>query len=261
MFAQLSVTFGVVALLLGAAALLRRRAVKKSTAQFEAVERLVAAGSIAAGVVHEVKNPLVGIVGFAQLGQGSSDVKEMREYFTLIEQDALRANALLEGMLDFTRPTSAAEFETLEVNAVVEGALRLARPQLEAVGVTVVTELAAALPTIRGDANQLRQVLINVLLNAGHAVAEAPVKRVTVSARIEGSQVVLAVTDSGVGLSAEALKSVFTPFFTTKPRGQGTGLGLVVSKQHIDAHGGSLRIENASPGARVTISLPRMAAT
>ncbi len=258
--AQLGLSLGVVALLLGAAALLRRSAVKKSAAQFEALERLVAAGSIAAGVVHEVKNPLVGIVGFAQLGQGSSDLKEMREYFTLIEQDAMRANALLEGMLDFTRPASVAHFEQLEVNSVIEGALRLARHQLEAHGVTVSTELAEGLPAIRGDANQLRQVLVNVLLNAGHAVADAAVKRVTVSTTLDVSHVRVTVLDSGAGLSAEALKNVFIPFFTTKPRGQGTGLGLVVSKQLIEGHGGSLRIENANPGARVTIVLPSVTA-
>lgn len=219
-------------------------------------EQLAAAGAMAAGVVHEVKNPMMGIVGFAQLGQASRDLTEMREYFALIEQDARRANAVLVGLLDFIRPTSVAQLEDLDVSSVVEGALRLARPQLELSGVVVEAVLGTALPSIRGDAAQLTQVLVNVVLNANHAVAEAAVKRVTVTTSTVGASVLMTIQDTGAGLSEEALRQVFTPFFTTKPRGQGTGLGLSISKRLIEAHGGTIQIENVSPGAKVTIALP-----
>jgi len=225
-------------------------------AQLAHLEQVVAAGSMAIGVVHEVKNPLMGIVGFAQLGQGSSELEEMREYFGLIEQDARRANALLVGLLDFTRPTSGEEFLPLELNSVVEGALRLVRAQLELSGVILETKLGAGLRPIQGDAAQLTQVLINVLLNANHALAQVPVKRVVVSTSGVGDGVVISVCDSGPGLTEEAKRRVFTPFFTTKARGEGTGLGLSISKRIIEAHGGTLQLENASPGAIVTITLP-----
>ena len=255
LFAELHLILGAVALTLGAAALFRRRSSQKVAVQLARLEQLAAAGTVAAGVVHEVKNPLNGIVGFAQLGAGSTDVKEMHEYFVLIEQDALRANALLEGMLDFTRLTTSTELEALNVHAVVESALQLARPLLEQWGVTVETRLSAqGLPQVRADANQLRQVLLNVLLNAGQALEASPVKRVTVTTA-PGVEVLIA--DTGPGLSEDAKRHVFTPFFTTKPRGQGTGLGLSVSRRLIEAHGGTLRIENAPEGgARVTLRLP-----
>lgn len=255
LFQQLHLILGAVALILGAAALFRRRASRKAAAQLARLEQLAAAGTVVAGVVHEAKNPLNGIVGFAQLGQGSTDPAEMREYFMLIEQDALRANALLEGMLDFTRATDGSARVSLPVNELVESALQLGRPQLALWGVTLETRLSSdPLPPIEGDANQLRQVLLNLLLNAGQAVAEAAVKRVVVTTA-PGVEVV--VEDSGPGLTEEAKRQAFTAFFTTKPRGQGTGLGLWVSRNLAEAHGGTLRIDNApGGGARVTLRLP-----
>ncbi len=250
---QLLVTLGVVG---SFGFFFRRRLLKQWADHHAAIEQLVVTGTLAAGAIHEAKNPLNGIVGFAQLGQSSSDVKEMREYFALIEQDAMRANAVLEGMLDFTRPTQEAHFEPVAVNEVIESALRLVRHQLMVEHVVLETALAQ-LPALQGDANQLRQVLINVLLNAAHAVAEAPAKKVVVRSEHGAGAVKVIIEDSGPGLTEEAMRRVFTPFFTTKPRGQGTGLGLSVSRRLIEAHGGSIRIESATgQGARVTVVLP-----
>jgi two-component system NtrC family sensor kinase len=258
LFEQLQLILGAVALLVGAAALFRRHSGKALREQLARIEHLASTGAMVAGVVHEVKNPLNGIVGFAQLGQAATEVTDMREYFMLIEQDARRANALLEGLLDFTRPTRVSEFEVLSVTEVVDSALNLVRHQLELFGALVTVTFAQDLPFIRGDANQLRQVLINVLLNAGHALAEAAVRRVTVTVARGRTGVEIVVEDSGPGLSDEAQKHAFTAFFTTKPRGQGTGLGLSVSRQLVEAHGGTLRIDPASrTGARVVMTLPR----
>lgn len=249
-------TLNAAALAIGAAAASWWR-VRRWQARLTQIEQLIAAGTMAAGVAHEVKNPLVGVVGFAQLGQVSTDVTEMREYFALIEKDALFASALLDGMLDFSRPLQAVEFQTHSVNELVHRSLALVAHQLHINQVTLETRLADALPTIRGDANQLRQVLINVLLNASQAVANSTVKKVLVSTRREGAKVAIVVQDSGPGLSAEAKRQVFTPFFTTKPRGQGTGLGLALSKTLVEGHGGTLTITSEpGQGAQVTLVLP-----
>ncbi len=251
---------GSVALTVGVVSLLQRRAAKKARAQWARLEQLSTAGAVAAGVVHEVRNPLVGIVGFAQLGKDSSDVKEMREYFALIEQDARRANQLLESLLDATQ-LSVGDFESVSVNDTVEAVLQLARPQLEMNGVSVHTALAptASLPKVTARPSQLKQLLLNLVLNANDAVHTAVEKRVTVSTEVftdgEKRWVRLCVHDSGPGFSAEAKRHAFTPFFTTKPRGQGTGLGLHISRQLAQANHGTLKLENG-PGAKLVLSLP-----
>jgi two-component system NtrC family sensor kinase len=226
-------------------------------AQLVQSEKLSAVGELAASVAHEVKNPMVGIVGFAQLGQESTDPAEVHEYFTLIEQDAFRANKILQNLLEFSRPPEV-ELEELRINDVVAGALQLCRHQVQMAGAKVETTLADALPAVRGNSNQLRQVLLNLVLNAGQAMADSPVRQLTVTtARAAEGGVELRVADTGPGIAEEVRAKLFKPFFTTKRRGQGTGLGLSVSRSIIEAHRGTIRVESApGQGATFIIRLP-----
>lgn len=234
---------------------------QRTHAQLVQSEKLSAVGELAASIVHEVKNPMVGVVGFAQLGAESTDLKEMKEYFKLIEQDAFRANKILQNLLEFSRPPEI-EFEPMAANDVVNGSLQLCRHQLLMQGVKVDTALADGLPLIRANSNQLRQVMLNLMLNAGQAMESSPVKRITVSTvRVEGG-VEIRITDTGPGIPDEVKAKLFKPFFTTKRRGKGTGLGLSVSRSIVEAHRGSLKVESvAGEGATFVMRFPESTGT
>jgi signal transduction histidine kinase len=235
----------------------RSEELQTANAQLVQSEKLSAVGELAASVAHEVKNPMVGIVGFAQLGQEATDLKEIGEYFKLIEQDAFRANKILQNLLEFSRPPEM-EFEPLAPNEVVTGAMALCVHQLQMQGVKVDTALGEGLPAIKGNSNQLRQVLLNLMLNAGQAMEASPRKHINVStAMTDPGFVEIRVADTGPGLAPEVKEQLFKPFFTTKRRGQGTGLGLSVSRSIVEAHRGQIRAEGApGQGATFIIRLP-----
>jgi signal transduction histidine kinase len=235
----------------------RSEQLQKTNAQLVQSEKLSAVGELAASVAHEVKNPMVGIVGFAQLGQESSDLPELHEYFKLIEQDAFRANKILQNLLEFSRPPEM-EIEALGMNDVVKGALALCVHQLQMQGVRVDTSFAEGALDIRGNSNQLRQVLLNLMLNAGQAMEQSPKKLITVTTRAaDAGFAEILVADTGPGLAEDVKDKLFKPFFTTKRRGQGTGLGLSVSRTIIEAHRGQIRAEGApGQGATFIIRLP-----
>jgi signal transduction histidine kinase len=219
-------------------------------------EKMSAIGELSAGLAHEVKNPMVGIVGFAQLGQESTSLEEAREYFKLIDNDAQRANGILQNLLEFARPPDV-EQEILDFNQVVQGAVRLTAHQLQLNGVKVQTVYAEGLPKIRGNGNQLRQVLLNLMMNASQAMEGSPERRLHVETKGGDAGAQVSVRDTGPGIAPEAQARLFEPFFTTKPRGKGTGLGLSVSRSIIEAHKGEIRVESElGKGATFFIRLP-----
>lgn len=236
--------------------------IERTHGQLVQSEKLSAVGELAASVAHEVKNPMVGIVGFSQLGLESEDIAEMHEYFKLIEQDAFRANKILQNLLEFSRPPEM-ELELLAVNDVVNGSLQLCRHQLLMQGVKVDTEFADGLPAIKGNSNQLRQVLLNLMLNAGQAMEASPKKELHVTtAPGENGSVEIRVADTGPGIPEEVKGQLFKPFFTTKRRGKGTGLGLSVSRSIIEGHRGNIRVDSApGQGATFVIRIPKATPT
>ncbi len=219
-------------------------------------EKLSAIGELSAGLAHEVKNPMVGIVGFAQLGQESTSLDEAQEYFKLIDADAQRANTILQRLLEFARPPDVAT-ERLEVNAMVDGALKLVAHPIALMGVKVETRFAEGLPAIEGNNNQLRQVLINLMMNAAQAMESTPEKQLQIETAGADWAVVVTVKDSGPGMAPEVKQRLFEPFFTTKPRGKGTGLGLSISRSIIEEHRGEIRVESeVGKGSTFVIRLP-----
>jgi signal transduction histidine kinase len=238
----------------------RSEELQRANAQLVQSEKLSAVGELAASVVHEVKNPMVGIVGFAQLAQESTDPKEVAEYLRLIEEDAFRANRILQGLLEFARPPEV-ERVKLAVSEVVDGTLQLCRHTLQMGGVKVEASLPEGLPSIHGNSNQLRQVLLNLMLNAGQAMERSQVRRLVVSAQgTDEGGVELRISDTGPGIAPEVKDKLFRPFITTKRPGQGTGLGLSVSRSIVEAHGGSIRAESeVGKGATFVVKLPRAA--
>lgn len=238
---------------------LRRRSEELQRTHFQLVqsEKLSAVGELSASIAHEVKNPMVGIVGFAQMGLQSASVDEMHEYFSLIEQDTMRANQILVSLLEFARPPEV-EMVELDVNEVVDSAMQLCRHRLRLDGVSLEVTLGPGLSRVRGNGNQLRQVLLNLALNAGQALeaTERKLVRVTTERASEG-WTVITVSDNGPGMSEEVRSNLFKPFFTTKLRSRGTGLGLSVSRSIIEAHRGSIEVvSRPGEGATFSIRLP-----
>ncbi len=208
--------------------------------------KLSVLGELSASMAHEVKNPLSGIIGYAQFGLTLPTLEQAREHLQLIERHAWRASEIIETLLDFARHASV-EFRELDACAITAEAVRLVRYQLHAKRVLLETDLVSGVPPIRGNANQLQQVILNLIMNAVQAMEGQPERMLRVSVAATNGAVEITIRDTGVGMTPEVKKRIFAPFFTTKPRGKGTGLGLSVSQRIVGQHGGEIRFES-EPG-------------
>lgn len=216
-------------------------------------QRLEAIGTFAAGVAHEINNPLSGILGYAELLQdGAPEGSPERDRARRIVEEAERVKEIVRGLLRFTR-REASSMEAASPAAIVEGALLLVRTLMRDDSVDLRVDVPADLPAIRCHAQGLQQVLMNLLTNARDAVEARPpgARVVTLSARRpggkEGGFVRFTVEDNGVGITRELEGRIFEPFYTTKGRERGTGLGLSVSFGIVRDHGGELHMES-EPG-------------
>jgi len=222
-------------------------------------ERLASVGRLAAGVAHEINNPLTGVLTFAHLlhdaaPEGSQDSKDLE---TIIEA-TLRCKDIVRGLLNFSRQ-SEPQKRLSSLNDVLRGALNLTRNQARIHQVDVVEELDPDLPPLVIDPNQIQEVTVNGIVNAIDAMPEGG--RMTVRSRTvqenDTSWAQFEIVDTGCGIPPENLDRVFEPFFTTKQTGKGTGLGLAVSYGIITEHGGHIRIASeVNKGATLTVRLP-----
>jgi PAS domain S-box-containing protein len=227
--------------------------------QLRQSERLVALGELVAGVAHEVNNPLTGISAFAQLLQEDTLTDEQRESAQMIKREADRAVTVVRDLLTFARKSGPRSVPT-DINALIEQTLRLRTYGLRTAGVHVDLQLAPDLRQMHGDDRQIQQVLLNLIVNAEHAMASVPDRRLVIRTANANDRVVVEVADSGIGMTPEVQKRIFEPFFTTKGEGNGTGLGLSVSYGIVQAHGGTLTVHSApGQGATFRISLPASA--
>jgi len=219
-------------------------------------EKLSVVGEIGASVAHEVKNPLAGIVGYAQLGQESDTLEQAKESFKLIESNAWRASEILQSLLEFAR-LDRVDYAPVDAVEIAEGAARLLRHQLMTRRIRVEMAFARGLPPVHGNAGQLQQVFVNLVMNASQAMQDRPERVLTIAATLEGDHVAFTVSDTGTGMTPEVLGKIFTPFFTTKPRGQGTGLGLSVSQRIVKQHHGAILVRSEpGKGTTFTVLLP-----
>jgi len=235
----------------------RERALEDAQTQLIQSEKLAAFGQLGAGIAHEVKNPLAGILGCAQLSLMKVDASSpLHKNLTLIEKETRRCKGIIENLLKFARQEKAA-MGPLDLNQVAEDTISLVNHQLELQQIKARRDLAPDLPKILGNANQLQQVLMNLLINAQHAMEGSPGSVTLTTRRLESGRIEIRVSDTGPGIPKEIQHRLFEPFFTTKPTGKGTGLGLSVSFGIIKDHGGEIRPES-EPGAGATfvITLP-----
>jgi signal transduction histidine kinase len=223
--------------------------------QLRHADRLATIGHMAAGVAHELNEPLASILGFAQLAQKKPDLaSQTREDIDKIVGASLHAREIVKKLLIFARQTPPVT-SRVNLNTVVEEALFLLEPRCSKNGITVVRELERDLPDLTADPSQLSQVMVNLIVNAAQAMPRGG--KLLIRTALEGDQVLLVVQDAGVGMTPEVLKKIFLPFFTTKDVGQGTGLGLPVVHGIVTGHGGTIRVESRTgEGSRFEIRLP-----
>jgi signal transduction histidine kinase len=223
---------------------------------FIEADKLESIGRLAAGVAHEVKNPLMTIAMVVDYlseivpqtePDGTAMVQSLRD---AVE----RAERVISGMLEFARP-AALSLQPDNFHAAAERALGFVKHEITRKHLNVVPDWCEPAPRLLLDRNKMEQVLVNVLLNAIQETPEGGT--ITLQTRVNASGLTAEIDDTGAGISAAHQARLFEPFFTTKPVGQGTGLGLSVARQIIQLHGGTLRLANrAEGGARVTIQIP-----
>jgi PAS domain S-box-containing protein len=220
-------------------------------------EKLAAVGQLVSGVAHELNNPLAGISAFAQLLEGAGPLTaEQRDAVDTIQMEAKRAAKIVANLLLFSRQRQP-ERSSVDLNRVLSDTLQLRRFVLSTEQIEVVTDLADGLPQSWADPFQLQQVILNLLINAEHALLGKKGKRkITLKTRRRGDRIILTVADNGPGMSDETLGRIFEPFFTSKPVGEGSGLGLAISHGIVRQHGGHLRATSVEgEGATFEIDL------
>jgi two-component system, NtrC family, sensor kinase len=245
----------------------------QTTRRLTELERLAAAEQTAAQLAHEVGTPLNLISGHVQLllASDNPDPEAVRSRLSTVSAQIERIERIVRRMLDSTRPASG-EFAPLDLNALLRRTFDAAAPTLEASGVTLESDLAADLPPVEGDADRLQQVFINLVNNALDAMPAGGKLRVATrsepadgevsAANGEGAgHVAVEFEDTGVGMTEDVRAHIFEPLYTTKARGRGTGLGLVVVRQVLAEHGGHIEVESEpGRGARFRLTLPAAAA-
>jgi len=238
------------------------RRLEETQAQLVQSARLAAVGELAAGVAHEINNPLTSIIGFTHLLlEDVSADDQMHHDLETIDREAARARQIVRGLLDFAR-TGAPVLAPVDLNVLVEEAVVLVYTRSVRTIVSLVKDLSP-LPMLMLDTNQIKQVLVNLLNNAIQAMPDGGRLAVTtrlVEREIDSSPRPMAavyVSDSGVGISPENLERIFDPFFTTKEVGQGTGLGLSVSYGIVEKHNGKIEVESVpGMGSTFVVLLP-----
>ncbi len=224
------------------------------------VTRTQAMGELAAAIAHEVNQPLTAIVTNAnfslrQLKGSTPNLDELRTAITEIVNDGTRASAVISRIRGLLVKGSPRRTE-LDINEIIQEVITLLRNELNRNRIQLRTELAASLPRVQGDAVQLQQVLINLIMNALEAMrlsTEQPRKLLIRSAK-NSDGILVQVQDSGPGIKPELADGIFEPFFTTKT--EGIGMGLAISRSIIESHGGQLSLVSASQGALFQFILP-----
>ena len=228
-------------------------------------EKLASVGQLAAGVAHEIGNPLAAILGYVDIlradaaGKGEMPTAERQDALDRVKAETQRIHRIIRELLEFSRPSHEEPVATDPLR-VVESSQALLAPQARFRDVRVVTTGGETWPQVLVSPGRLVQVLVNLLLNAADAMAGKGT--IVVACQDADGKAVLTIADEGPGVAAENRRKIFDPFFTTKPVGQGTGLGLSVSRSIVESFGGTLELAPAvaGQGAKFVLTLPGVAA-
>ena len=244
---------------------------KETQTQIVQAGKMAAVGQLAAGVAHELNNPIVGILGYAQFALEKmrkknpdevrkQDFDKYTTYLGYIESESQRCKDIINNLLNFSRANTV-EMTTLDVGEVLEKTFSFTERQLNMHNVKLERRLDVELPHVRGNQTQLQQVFTNIIINARKAMPEGG--RLIVETGLRGvtddpdARIEVCLTDTGCGIPGDVQSKVFDPFFTTRRVGEGTGLGLSLSHGIIRNHGGELSVESTvGKGATFTVALP-----
>lgn len=214
--------------------------------------KLVAIGELASNIAHEINNPLTSILGYAELIKEETDIESIMRDVDIIEKESLRARDIVQQLLEFARKRSL-ETVTLDINVLLLEAIELVSVQVKDTRIEV-REDFGDIPTTLGDANQLKQVFINIINNAVFAMQDKGV--LGISTRVKDGKIKINISDTGRGIPVEVISRIFEPFFSTKKE-KGTGIGLSVSYKIIRSHNGRIDVESKEDeGSTFIVTLP-----
>jgi len=225
--------------------------------QMAQADRLASVGQLSSGVAHEINNPLGVILGYTQLMLRSEpgDSERFKDLKT-IEKHVRHCKSIVEDLLNFAR-RSEPKKEKVDIHKTIEEVLGFIGQNIGSSRIEFQTDFDRSIPPVVVDDKKIKQVLINLLMNARHAVGTKGTIRVSTARHAAEGQLEIQVTDDGYGIEEKHLKHIFDPFFTTKPTGEGTGLGLSVSYGIVKKHGGEIRVKSKpGEGSTFTVVLP-----
>jgi two-component system NtrC family sensor kinase len=238
---------------------------KSTQAQLVQAEKLSAIGQLVAGVAHELNNPLTSVIGYAQLleeelrqGPISRPAPEVSQDLRRIAEESERAARIVRNLLAFARRQSA-ERSPQDIADLCSRVLSLRQYEFKMIGIDLRVDLPGQLPYVMGDSGQLQQVLLNLILNAEHAMRGCAERRLQIAASYaeDADAIQVMVSDSGEGIDRANLSRIFDPFFTTREVGQGTGLGLSICYGIVRDHGGHIDVvSERGSGTTFTVTLP-----
>lgn len=233
---------------------------QKLQQELNLASRLASIGEVAAGIAHEINNPLTGVIGFAQLLATMNIPDEMREAVEVIQDGARRTAGIVQKLLTFARRSKSSK-EYLDINVVLRSTIDIRAYEMRTNNIEISSNLAPDLPGTMANFGQLQQVFLNLIINAEQAIGAAnhPGKIIIRSEKTKG-KIRVTMVDNGVGISRENIPKLFDPFFTTKSDNGGTGLGLSISYGIIKEHGGTIKVKSTpGDGAIFIIDLPVIA--
>ncbi|MCU0342336.1 MAG: PAS domain S-box protein [Ignavibacteriaceae bacterium] len=223
-------------------------------------QKMESIGTLAAGIAHEVGNPLASISALVQVAQRITTDPFVNEKLGLVKSQVTRISKIIRDLVDFSRPSNY-ELELTDINKVIHEAVEITKVGTKAKDVIFETDLSNDIPMLPLIADQTQQVFVNILLNAVDAIVEkkrdTKVKKISVKSECNGDEVTLTFSDTGMGIKEDNLNKVFEPFFTTKKEGRGTGLGLWVSYGIVKSFQGDIKIKSKlNEGTTFIIKLP-----
>lgn len=223
-------------------------------------QKMESIGTLAAGIAHEVGNPLASISALVQVAQRITTDPFVNEKLGLVKSQVTRISKIIRDLVDFSRPSNY-ELEMTDINKVIREAVEITKVGTKAKDIVFETVLSDDIPALPLIADQIQQVFVNILLNAVDAIAEKrkdkKIDKISVNSEFSGDEVSLTFSDTGMGIKEENLNKVFEPFFTTKKEGKGTGLGLWVSYGIIKSFQGDIKIKSKiNQGTTFIIKLP-----
>jgi PAS domain S-box-containing protein len=234
-----------------------KKELEKTQIQLLQSEKMASLGKLAAGVAHQLNNPLGGITLFARLMMEEYDLEENAcQDLNRILKDAERCRDTVKELLEFARQTRH-EMRALDVNRAIARTLFLLENQTLFQNIHVIRHFTTDIPAVRGDTQQLNHMFMNIILNAAQAMEGHGTLSVSTFLSGEGERVVIEISDTGPGIPEDILPHIFEPFFTTKEEGEGTGIGLSLVYGIVENHDGKISaVNNADGGTRFIIELP-----